>query len=165
MRIFVRRSALTLKADEVVTVMMTLDDRAEMPTEAQWPPLTQMAMLNVPPLALHHVQIGLPTLAPGWRETYRTQITEGEAERRIVIAFPEHLQRYSLYELDAAILDHGPDAKQWPATTKQRKADIDRAWGYVVAVRGKAAAMAKGALPADPTSDRHWPPRIAPYTG
>jgi hypothetical protein len=164
MRIFVRRSSLTLKSDEVVPVLMTLDDSAELPNEAQWPQLRDAAMLNLPASAIQHVDMR-PTLPPGWRETYRSQIAEGEAERRILAAFPEPLQRYSLYELDAAILDHGSDAKQWPQSAQRRKADIERAWGYVQAVRAKAGSLAKSALPADPTADRHWPARIEPYTG
>jgi hypothetical protein len=164
MRTFVRRSSLTLKTDEVVPVLLTLDDRAEVPTEKQWPMVRETAMLDLPPDAVRQVDMR-PVLPPNWRETYRTQIAQREAERRIEEAFPEPLQRYSLYELNAATLDHGTDAKQWPTRTRQHKADIDRAWNYVQAVRAKANDMAKSALPADPTSDRHWPPRIAPYTG
>ena len=104
-----------------------------------------------------------PVLARGWRQTYREQIVYGEAERRILEAFPDYSQRNSASELMGYVSTHGANAGAWPATAQRRKTEIDRAWAYVEAVRRASHGMLTGALPADPTANSHWPTRAAAY--
>jgi len=159
MQVFVRRSALTLATDEAVPVMAYYEDSVEITADMQRP---EFATLSLPG---HAIRTGpaLPSLAPGWREENKSQIVSGEAERRILDVFPEHSQRNSMHEVYAYLTGFGADAGKWPASAQRRRAEIDRCWSYVDAVRNTATEMLKSALAADPTADSHWPTRIAPY--
>jgi hypothetical protein len=106
---------------------------------------------------------GPPRLTPGWREANKQRIVSAEATKRIDAAFPEYSQRNSLAEMNGYFAAHGPDAARWPAAAQRRKAEIDRAWAYVTATRAVANGLLKGALPADPTANGHWPTTIAAY--
>jgi hypothetical protein len=159
MRFFVRRSSLTLDANEAVTVIAYFDDAAPIAKDMLRP---ELAMLSLPADVLQQTMGGFPQLAAGWRDN-RAAVANGEAEHRILAAFPAHAQRNSLYELQTLILAHGASPAKWPDSASRRRSEIDRAWAYVEAVRRKADSMVKGALPADPTADSHWPTRPSPY--
>jgi hypothetical protein len=159
MQVLVRRSALTLATDEAVPVMAYYEDSVEITADMQRP---EFATLSLPG---HAIRTGpaLPSLAPGWREESKSQIVCGEAKRRILSVFPEHSQRNSMYEVNSYLTEYGTSLGKWPAAAQQRKAEIERCWTYVNAVRNAASDMLKSALAADPTADSHWPTRIAPY--
>lgn len=160
MRVFVRRSSLTLAADEAAQVMAYFDDAATISPEMTKRP--DFAVLSLPASAFRPTD-HLPELMPGWRESNKATIAYGEAARRILDVFPEHSQRNSIAEMQADMTQYGAEIGQWPAEAQRRKAEVDRSWAYVAAVRGRANAMLKGALPADPTADSHWPTRASPY--
>jgi hypothetical protein len=151
MQVFVRRSTLT---NEAVPILLSVDDTAAIPLEMQRPGLT---VLSVAGSAIQNSERG-PALEPGWRETNQREIIKGEARRRILEAFPEHEQRNAALEIALLLATHG--SGQWPREAQGRKAEIERAWGYINAVRAAAKAMlATGTLPVDPTADAHWPKR------
>lgn len=103
-------------------------------------------------------------LASDWRQMSDTrQVVSGEATKRIEEVFPSYSQLNTVMEVEQYILKYGTDAAKWPANVKQRKAEIDRCWDYVNAVRSASATMAKASLPVDPTADARWPNKIAPY--
>lgn len=160
MQVFVRRSSLTLTADEAVSVMGYFDDAATLP-----PAMLRRTDFTLLSLANGAILpgMGLGSLAPGWREANRAQIVSGEATRRIDAVFPEYSQRNSIAEMNGYIVSLGVTATAWPTAPQRRKAEIDRAWSYVNAVRASADGMLKGALPADPTNDSHWPTRATAY--
>lgn len=160
MQVFVRRSSLTLAANEAVDVMMYFEDSVILPPETQRPDFT---LLKLPGGALKPSTRAIRELEPGWREAYRKQISAGEAERRILAAFPDYQQRNSAAELMGYVSNHGANSATWPREAQQRKAEIDRAWTYVNAVRRASDGMLAGALPADPTADSHWPTRMSAY--
>jgi hypothetical protein len=164
MQVFVLRSTLTLAADEAALVMATYDDSVPL-TPDMWP--AQCTLLSLPGKAIRNTALGTAPLGaqlePGWRDTHKTQIPNGEAARRILAAFAEHSQRNSAHELSSLMAQHGVDSARWPAAAQRRKSEIDRAWSYVDAVRHAATGFGNRALPADPSADGHWPARIAVY--
>jgi hypothetical protein len=159
MRVFVARSQLRMTDDEVVQVVTYFEDGAAIPDAMKRPELT---MLTVPAAAVEQTQ-RFPVLARGWRQTYRESIVYGEAERRILDAFPDYSQRNSASELMGYIAVHGANAGAWPPPAQRRKTEIDRAWSYVETVRRASHGMLAGALPADPTANSHWPRPAAAY--
>jgi hypothetical protein len=152
MLVFVHKSALTLASDEKVNVSMYCEDNVTPPPNMD----SNLVALRLPASALIQTAT-LPTLAPGWRNTYRIDIINSEAERRILAAFPEHAQRNAIAEIQRAMMQHGADIKAWPEAAKRRQGELARLWDYVDAVRTKANAMLSGALPANPSADSHWP--------
>jgi hypothetical protein len=160
MQVFVRRSSLTLAADETVRVMAFYDDGVAITPAMQRPELT---LLSLAANAIRPTPTGMSALVAGWRESNREQIANGEAERRILEAFPDYAQRNASAELMGYLSTHGANASAWPREAQQRKAEIDRAWAYVEAVRRASNGMVARALPGDPTADSHWPTRITAY--
>ena len=159
MQVFVRRSDLTLKADEAVAVMMSFEDSTPI-TEDMW--RQGFTLFSLASSAIDRSYVP-PRLTPGWREANRAQIISGEATRRIDAAFPEYSQRNSAAEMMGYISVHGANSATWPREAQQRKAEIDRAWAYVEAVRQASHGILRGALPADPSASGHWPNRAAAY--
>ena len=160
MQVFVNRSDLTLAANEAVPVLGYYDDAQPIDRAAHG---ASAAILSLSAGAVVNTSLGMPTLAAGWREANKQRIASAEATRRIDAAFPEYSQRNSLAELTGYLAEHGADAGRWPAAAGRRKAEIDRAWDYVNAVRAAAGGLVKAALPADPTADSHWPRTMTAY--
>jgi len=160
MQVFVHRSDLTLTIGEVVRVFGYYEDGTEIAPDAHG---FGAALLSLSQAAIVNDSLRTTTLAPGWREANRELIVYSEAERRILAAFPDYSQRNSSAELMGYLAVHGANAAAWPAAAQRRKAEIDRAWAYVDAVRRASHGMLAGALPADPTADGHWPMRINAY--
>jgi len=102
---------------------------------------------------------GPSTLAANWRDNY-LPIVNGEAARRINIAFPEYKQRNYNAQYQIYITDYGSDTASWPTEAKDFKVEYDRGWQYVNDVRTLANSWT--ALPTDPTADAIWPPAITP---
>ena len=159
MQVFVRRSDLTLRTDEAVAVMMSLEDMTPITPDMLRPDFSLFSLATTA-IDRSHVP---PRLTPGWREANRAQIISAEATRRIDAAFPEYSQRNSAAEMMGYIAVHGANSATWPREAQQRKAEIDRAWAYVEAVRQASHGLMRGALPADPTASGHWPNRAAAY--
>jgi hypothetical protein len=157
MKVFVKRSDLTLSANAAVSVIGYYDDHTDIAPTAHGAGAT---VLSLGPEAVVTGPLRGMTLASNWRDLYRDQMAHGEAERRIVAAFPEHSQRNCLAEYMGYIVAHGPDAAKWPKVAQSRRAEIERLWAYVTAVRLAARSVAT-ALPTDPTADAHWPARIS----
>jgi hypothetical protein len=150
MQVFVNRSSLS--AAGPIRVLGYYPDETVIAPDAHGP---AAVILSLAPAAIVNTRIG-PTLALDWRDANREQALKGEAERRILKAFPAHEQRNAALELGLLAAQHGAGA--WPKEALRRKAEIESAWTYVNAVRRAAKAMA-GALPTDPTADAHWPKR------
>jgi hypothetical protein len=150
MQVFVRRSSLLA---EPVPVMMYFEDSAAITPEMRRP---ELALLTLNGAAVQRTHRG-NVLAPGWRESNRERVVHGEATRRILAALPDHSQRNRLAEFLRYVVAHGADAAKWPRPAQERKAEIERGWNYIDAVRKAARTMANAPLPADPTADSHWP--------
>jgi hypothetical protein len=156
MQVFVRRSDLSRKPEEAMTVMGFYEDATTITPEMGRP---EFVILSLPATALEAGPTSMRELRPGWREKYRETIIYGEAERRILATLPAHAQRNVLAEYMSFFAHHGADAAKWPPVAKQRQGEIERGWTYINAVR----QAAKGLLhktPADPTADNLWPKRI-----
>lgn len=175
MQIFVKRADLTGQADEIVYAVATYDDATQVDPAAYdkiaitvfiLPPTAVQIVVPTPPangdIPLMPVD-RRPTLVKSWRMDYVTQIPAGEAGRRIYSAFPDYSQMNSNNEMNGYITQYGNDSSKWPSAAQNRKAEIDRCWTYVNAVRASANAMAQQMLPVDPTADGHWPTIIPPY--
>jgi hypothetical protein len=160
MKVFVDRSELTLTANEAVRVLGYYEDHVAVSPTAHGDRAT---ILFVGPGAVINANNQGPALPPGWRDANRTQLAYGEAERRILEAFPDYSQRNASAELMGYLSVHGATVSGWPAAAQKRKGEIDRAWSYVEAVRRAANGMLAGGMPANPTADSHWPTRISPY--
>jgi hypothetical protein len=152
MQVFINRAELAFR-DRPMRVLGYHEDGQAIEVSAYG---AQATVLSLRSSAITNTQTG-PALMPGWREANREQVVRGEAARRILAVFPEHAQRNAALELGLMAAGGAKDSAK-------RKAEIERAWTYVNAVRQAAKAMV-GALPADPTSDSHWPPRAAPFQG
>jgi hypothetical protein len=102
-------------------------------------------------------------LQPAWREPNKTQILSYEANARIQAVFPDYSQRNANNEMNGYITTYGANSASWPSAQQSRKAEMDRCWTYVSAVRASANNAGNVALPADPTDDSHWPTRVPAY--
>jgi hypothetical protein len=154
MKIFIRTSSLGEKAPHIL---------ASYPADS---PITadshgpEMTMLEVPNLGFSKApNETFPRLPEDWRERLSESILEMEAKKRINDVLSPLEQMTTLHELINLIMRHGTDVSQWPDNAKTRKAEIDDAWNYVREIRTRAQAMRS--LPPNPTSDQHWPTRIA----
>ena len=172
MHVFVRRSDLAAPNQDAVPIVGYYNDETEVPADAHGADVTMFsvpdwAIVNNYPSEYNMVPPGSrpigPTLPKNWRETYRASIVGEEAARRILEVFPEYSQRNSVSELNGYILQFGTNVTEWPNRARNRKAEIDRCWNYVNAVRTRHGALANTTLPSDPTADSVWPSRIAPY--
>jgi hypothetical protein len=94
-----------------------------------------------------------------WRDDW-APVVNAEANRRIVLAFPEYKQRNYTAAVQTSITTYGTDTSTWPQVDQDNKAEGDRGWQYVSDVR--AAANGFSAMPVDPTSDTIWPVAITP---
>jgi hypothetical protein len=172
MQVFVARAELTGAADEIVIVRGSYDDNVVISTNAHGDGMIILSVLPTAilregaagdPAAAGQVWPQPPRLVTDWRESSKTQIVGGEANRRIVDVFPDYSQRNSNSEMNSYITQYGTDSATWPAGAQSRKAEIDRCWTYVNAVRDNANAMTATTLPVDPTGDGNWPTRVPPY--
>ena len=159
MQVFVRRSDLTLDS---VPVIGTYDDSVRIDPAQHG---GDMVVLSLPPNAVISptAEISMPMLVTGWREANKQQIISAQATKLIDDVFPEYSQRNSTAELTGYIATYGADSNKWPDAARKRKAEIDRCWSYVNAVRNKSTAMMRASLPVDPTANSNWPTRIASY--
>jgi hypothetical protein len=134
---------------------------------------TTLNVLTLPPEAVQSSLPALPTdpasgpistvifsqLASNWR-TYTASIVRNEAQRRILESFSEFMQRNAANDLTKSITLYGTNSSTWPQDAQDRKAEADRGWAYVSAVRVRSDAM-ETSMPTDPTADSAWPTRIS----
>lgn len=158
MQVFVSRNTLTGLADENVHVIASYEDAVLIDPAVHGTGATIMIM------PVDAVQMGVPmSLVQDWRTRFEVQIITGEANKRIIAAFPDYSQRNANAEINGYITSYGADSSAWPAGPQSRKAEIDRCWQYVNDVRAKANALGEAMLPVDPTADGNWPTVISPY--
>lgn len=184
MQVFVPRVDLTGAADEVVRVFASYEDSPLVPTDLHG---EQNTVLALPSIALVNntaaimpafpipgmTPSGPPpvstpaaaayTVKPNWRVDFKSPVIAGEANRRVLAVFPEYSQRNASAEMNNYITQYGADATTWPAAAKSRKAEMDRCWTYVNAVRNTANSMGQSNLPTDPSGDGNWPTRVPSY--
>lgn len=158
---FVSRNDLNRTGDDPIPVVAFYEASVDISSDAHGEGMT---VITVPSDAIESGTPGIgPVLAPGWRDKYRAEVAGGEASRRILEVFPDHSQRNSSAEYSNYITLHGADTSRWPQAAQLRRAEIERAWTYVNAVRTANAKLVTSTLPRDPTANGHWPARIAPY--
>jgi hypothetical protein len=155
----VKRADLTGTGSEVVRVLAFYDDDAAFDPAAYG---DDVAVLLVAQSAIR-ASPDPATLDPNWRTQNSRQTVMREATSRIEDVFPEDAQRDSIMEVNDYMLQFGTDINKWSAMARQRKAEIDRCWNYIRAIRTAGNGMASAPLRADPTLDSLWPPRIGPY--
>jgi hypothetical protein len=165
MQVFTPRSGLTGAANEAAVIMMSFPDGFVYPPTAMLAAWTVLSVSDamVIPKVIPYLQSSTMVLQTNWRADNPTQTVSYEANRRITTTFPEYSQRNSNSEINGYITTYGADTTTWPAAEQARKAEVDRCWNYVNAVRNIANAMVLSALPVDPTDDSHWPTVISPY--
>lgn len=106
--------------------------------------------------------VGSFELPPNWRVDHKIPIINGEANRRIVIVFPEFKQRNSSVANQERVISYGSDVSQWPDADKTWRAEYERGWTYIRDVRNQSNVLNAAAMPTDPTDDSHWPAMIPP---
>lgn len=143
-----------------VTVVATFDDHINVDIKQYGQDAT---LLSVPNTAIQNRFGQVPILTGDWRSSSKVQVLSAEATRRIDETFPDYSQRNAIAELEGYMLSSGVDPSKWTAVQRGRKAEIDRCWNYVNAVRAANTKMMSAALPSDPTADSNWPTRISPY--
>jgi hypothetical protein len=161
MKVFIRASELD--SGEPV-VIASYDDAVDISPHAHG---DGMILVTVPgnvltyetTLAGSFLLRGLPKLARDWRERSSELTIAGEAKRRIEEVLPASEQMATLYDIVDFFLKHGTDISSWPTDAKDRKAEIEQMWNYVREVKERARALKS--TPANPTSDKVWPTRIA----
>jgi hypothetical protein len=159
MQMYVPKSQLTGAADELVTVLASYQDGVVV-NAFQVPPNCTVLSLPQPMIASN---AGMPVLQKGWRNDNGPQVLNFEANNRINAVFPDYSQRNANNEATGYITQYGSDSTKWPAAAQSRKAEMDRCWNYVNAVRAAANTLVLSMLPADPTDNSHWPTPISPY--
>ncbi len=98
-------------------------------------------------------------LTARWRDDY-VPVVNAEAFRRINAVFPQYKQMNYTARHTADVTAYGPDITKWPQGEQDFKAEYDRGWAYVAAVRTVSNSFT--AMPADPTDDSLWPTPISP---
>jgi hypothetical protein len=99
-------------------------------------------------------------LAANWR-SFPNVVVNAEANRRVLISFPDYMQRNANQDQLASVTKYGADSANWPQDALDRKAQADAGWNFVNAVRESSDALI-GGMPLDPTDDAHWPMQIPP---
>jgi hypothetical protein len=164
MQVMVPRADLTGAADETVHVLMFFPDGASFPAgtlQSTWTIFWVNDNLVV--RDKNSAAISTRLLDTNWRALSQTNLISYEANSRITTAFPDYSQRNANNEMNGYITLYGADSTQWPSAQQARKAEIDRCWNYVNAVRNTANAMGSASLPVDPSDNSHWPTVISPY--
>jgi hypothetical protein len=157
MQVFVMPGDLNSLA-ETVHVVGTFEDSVTL--ERSW--YERFVRLSLPSSALRNTMNGM-TLESGWREANKRLLFGGEATRRIDEVFTEYSQLNANAEMNEYIREYGAATTQWPQAARDRAVEIDRCWRYVNAVREAVGRLLNAAVPANPTADAHWPPRIQPF--
>jgi hypothetical protein len=156
MKIFIRKSSLGEKNPEIVASYGS-DQPVNANTHGN-----DMSMFEIPDglvsLALLPDET-MPRLPEDWRERLTEPAVQAEAKRRIDEALSPIEQITTLHELVEFVLQHGSEIEHWPDSAKRRKADIDKTWDYVRAVKESARTIKS--LPATLSHDKHWPERLA----
>ena len=98
-------------------------------------------------------------LAPNWRERFSGAVVAAEARRRIEEVLTPMEQIAVLRDLLELVIRHGPDLEKWPTEAKHRKAEIDDMLNYIRDVNDRAGSIKT--VPANPSSDKVWPTRVA----
>jgi hypothetical protein len=155
-QVFVRKSDITLP------VVPVAGHFPELPWVDRNTYGDQFTVLGLPATAIVASAdvLKLPVLASNWR-TYADTIINKEAERRILEAFPQYMQNNVQSANSDAIMTYGSSRASWPTDAANRWAEGERGFDYIAAIRIRSDALIT-ALPPDPTSDVHWPARIAP---
>lgn len=91
-----------------------------------------------------------------WRQDMAL-IVNAESERRLAEVFPDYMQRNASADIGRSTLMYGTDTPSWPQDALDRKAENDRGWQYVSAVRQSSDALSIDLAIIDPTADEHWP--------
>lgn len=103
-----------------------------------------------------------PTLTTDFRANWMVRMVDNEAQRRIALAFPDYMQRNTNADINTSSLKYGIDSSTWPADAQARKAENDRGWAFVSAIRTTSDALGAQTATTDPTDDNHWPTQITP---
>ena len=118
-------------------------------------------MLVLPPAAVDMTTFP-PTLKTDFRANFMSSMVNAEASRRIAMAFSYDMQRNCNADMSTSTMNHGADSTTWPADALSRKAENDRGWVFVSAIRTASDALGAVTATTDPTDDNHWPTQITP---
>lgn len=156
MQVFVKRSSLG-EADPVPVI----SHYSDIPLMSASLHGGEYTVMILPPSAVDMPQNAPFKLKSDWRDNMAT-ITQNEAYRRIEDVFPTYMQTNANSDINYSTNKYGVDTSVWPQDAKDRKAENDRGWNYVGAVRQTSDALASQVTLTDPTGDAHWPVRISP---
>jgi hypothetical protein len=165
MKVFIRTSDLGEKSPRLIAFYR---DESAVPDDAHGEGMTVLTLpanamiaerlyADAPPEAGEPI---IMRLADDWRQRVGPTVLEAQATQRINEAFSPAEQISALRETVDLVIKHGPDASSWPTSAKQRKAEIDEKWKYIGEIKERLRALMPS-MPADPTSDKAWPMRLA----
>src|ERR1700758_5365336 len=100
------------------------------------------------------------TLDPSWRNALNSVINQ-EAQRRILISFPEYVQRNATQDTQDNMRTYGLDSTQWPQSAQDQQTEINRGWSFVDSYRASSNNLQPSA-PVNPCDDSLWPAQIPP---
>src|ERR1700747_2366295 len=146
MQVFLKRSDLSSNQD--AEILAVYEEGVEV--DPKWHG-GNAAIVHVPNSAINY-SVSPYKLLAGWRDGNQAQMMAAEATQRIDDVFPDYAQRNLIAEIEGYILQYGADSTKWPEAAKQRKAEFDRCWNYVEAIRSTSNKLA-AAMPADPSAD------------
>ena len=100
-------------------------------------------------------------LVSTFRNDMETMVNS-EGGQRITAVFTDDMQRNANADVNRSTMLYGADPATWPSDAQARKAEGDRGWQYVSAVRQASDALSTQTSLVDPTDDSHWPTVISP---
>ena len=101
-----------------------------------------------------------PGTMPKLKDTFRNfmpQMANGKSSRRIDEVFPAYMQSNANADNNSSTMKYGAASVSWPPDAKARKAEADRGWNYIAAVRQSSDALSTQTTTIDPTDNSHWP--------
>lgn len=101
-----------------------------------------------------------PRLLPGWRGDMDSVIN-AECSRRILISFPEYMQRNASLQVLQNNIRYGMDSATWPQEARDQLNESKRGWDWITVMREASDAL-QGVNPVNPTDDSHWPAQLEP---
>jgi hypothetical protein len=103
---------------------------------------------------------GMRVLTSAWRNDLE-YVINAEAQRRILISFPEYAQRNANSFTIDRTLKYGTDSTTWPTSDQTELAECNRGWTFANDVRTASNTLLPLA-PLNPADDSHWPAQLSP---
>jgi hypothetical protein len=100
-----------------------------------------------------------PHLLTTWRNDI-ANVINAECQRRIVISFPEYMQRNATLQISQNTLNYGSTSTTWPTAQQAQLTEAKRGWDFIALMRTTSDSV-QTANPVNPVDDSHWPAQLA----